>query len=122
MTAFYKKTALILVFGILFGSSGYAAYDYRFDSKEDLKGQFESSAGEKLTRGLTNVLFGWMEIARTPAERAAGIEHGKVNAFLLGVPHGIMRFAGRTVVGAYEIVTCYAPQSPIMPNLPGEVL
>lgn len=117
-----KKTAAFIIAVFLLIPKAYTAYDYRFDSKDDLKGQFESSSGEKLSRGLTNILFGWVEIAQTPAQRAAGIEHGKVNAFLLGLPHGLMRFAGRTLVGCYEVATCYAPQSPIMPDLAGQVL
>lgn len=103
-------------------SSAYAAFDARYDSKEDLKSQFESGTGEKLSRGLTNIIFGWTEIAHTPAQMAAGIEHGAVSSFLIGVPYGILRFGGRTLVGCYEVLTCYAPQSPIMPNLAGEVV
>lgn len=101
--------------------SGWAAYDYRFDAKDDLHGQYESSASAKLTRGLTNVLFGWTELVRTPTAMAAGIEHNKITAFLLGVPYGIVKFGARTVVGVYEVVTFYAPQSPIMPEIRGDV-
>lgn len=99
-----------------------AVYDYRYDSKEDLHHQYESSAGAKMTRGITNVLFGWTEIVRTPVEMSAGIQRGKFTAILLGVPYGILRFVGRTFVGIYEVATFYAPQGPIMPSIQGEVL
>jgi putative exosortase-associated protein (TIGR04073 family) len=123
MTIKMKRVLGLVVLALLLGSwTAYAVYDARYDSKEDLKGQFESGTGEKLTRGVTNVLFGWMEIAQTPAKMAAGIERNAATAFLLGVPYGVVRFAKRTVVGCYEVATCYAPQSPIMPNLQGEVV
>ena len=121
--SFFKKAAVCFFAGmILLPFSLSAVFDPRYDSKEDLKGQFESSVSEKMTRGLTNVLFGWTEIAQTPEKMSAGIEHGAVTSFLLGVPYGVFRFAGRTLVGVYEIATFYAPQSPIMSNLQGEIV
>ena len=99
-----------------------AAFDYRYDSKEDIKGQYESDSATKLTRGVTNILFGWTEIGRTPAQMAAGIEHGALTSFLFGVPYGVLRAVGRTGVGAYETATFFAPQSPIMKDIQGDVL
>ena len=99
-----------------------ASFDASYDSKEDLKGQYESTSSEKMTRGLTNVAFGWTEIGRTPAKMSAGIEHGALSSFLLGVPYGVLRAVGRTVVGGYEVATFFAPQSPIMKNLQGDVV
>ncbi len=109
----------VLALGI--STSADAAFDYRYDSKEAVKGQYESGVATKLTRGLTNVLFGWTEIGRTPANMSAGIEHGAVSSFLIGLPYGVFRAAGRTGVGVYESVTCFAPQSPIMRDLQGDV-
>ncbi len=99
-----------------------AVFDYRYDSKADLKGQYEATASEKMTRGMTNIFFGWTEIGRTPAKMSAGIEHGALSSFLLGVPYGIFRAVGRTAVGCYEAATFFAPQSPIMSNLQGDIL
>ena len=99
-----------------------AAFDPRYDSKEDLKGQYEAMASQKMSRGMSNILFGWTEIGRTPAKMAAGIDHGALTAFLLGVPYGVLRGATRTVVGCYETATFFAPQSPIMANLEGDVV
>ncbi len=113
---------LILGLSALKIPGAYAVFDAQYDSKEDLGGQYEASSEQKLTRGTTNLLLGWTEIARTPAKMSAGIEHGALTSFLVGVPYGILRFAGRTAVGVYEIVTCYAPQSPIMSPLEGDVV
>lgn len=99
-----------------------AAFDYRYDSKEDTSGQYEAGSAGKLTRGATNILFGWTEIARTPAQMSAGIEHGAITSFLFGVPYGVFRAVARTGVGAYEAATFFAPQSPIMKDLGGDLL
>ena len=116
--------SLLILMGSLFLWAEYvqAAFDYRYDSREEVKGQYEAASTAKLTRGITNVLFGWTEIGRTPAEMSAGIEHGALTSFLVGVPHGIFRAVGRTGVGVYETVTCFAPQSPIMKDLQGDVV
>ena len=98
-----------------------AAFDYRYDSKDATKGQFESSITAKLTRGVTNTLFGWTEIMNTPVQMAAGIEHGALYSTVFGLPLGVFRFVGRTLVGVYEVATCYAPQAPIMKELQGPV-
>ena len=119
-----KMDVVLVIWALLLGNlnpNANAGFDYHFDSKEALKAQYEVGVTEKLTRGITNTVFGWTEIARTPAEISAGIEHGAVTGFLIGVPYGIFKFGKRTVVGVYEIVTCYAPQSPIIPSLQGEV-
>ena len=98
-----------------------AKYDYRFDKRSDPMGNFESEMSGKLERGVTNTLFGWTEIFKTPIRWADNPEHGKFKAFTLGLPYGVIRAAGRTGVGVYEAVTCYAPQKPIFSPIQGEV-
>ena len=44
------------------------------------------------------------------------------SALFLGLPYGITRAVGRTLVGVYEVSTCYAPQKPIFDLIEGEVL
>ena len=85
-------------------------------------GQFESEISEKLSRGATNIVFGWTEVLRTPVEMGEGPQNSKFKAFAVGVPYGIFRFIGRTVVGFYEVATCYAPQPPIFAPLQGDVV
>lgn len=120
----FKKKCLILFF--LFGiicpiREGIGGFDYRYDSPEGVQGQYEAGAAGKMTRGLTNAAFGWTEVASTPARMAAGIEYGAVTSFLVGLPYGVLRAAGRTMVGVYEVGTFFAPQSPIMRDLQGDV-
>lgn len=117
----FQLAAAALAFLCLGASPLLAVFDPRYDNKEDLKDQYEAGSAAKLTRGVTNILFGWTEIGRTPAKMSAGIEHGAVTSFLFGVPYGVFRAVGRTAVGAYETATFFAPQSPIMKDVQGDV-
>ncbi len=99
-----------------------AGYDYKFDSNPQPMGQFESEIGGKLTRGTVNLLYGWTEFARTPVKMSHGPKRNFAKVFLIGVPYGILRAAGRTGLGVYEILTCYAPQRPIMEPIEGDVV
>lgn len=94
-----------------------AGYDYKFDAPIVPAGQYEAEVSAKLTRGVVNTIYGWTEIFRTPARWVDTTEHGKISAVLIGVPYGLTRFVGRTVVGIYEILTCYAPQRPIFEDI-----
>ncbi len=100
----------------------WAGYEYRMETHGPEMGQFESEMSGKLTRGLVNVLYGWTEIVRGPVEMAVGPTTGALKAVAFGVPYGIFRATGRTLVGVYEAVTCYAPQKPIMRPIEGDVL
>ena len=97
-------------------------YDYKFDSRPVKTGQLESEISEKLSRGITNFIFGSTEAVRTPVEWGESIETGAFKTLTLGIPFGILRAGARTLVGLYEIVTCYAPQKPIMYPLEGDVV
>jgi putative exosortase-associated protein (TIGR04073 family) len=102
-------------------SSSYAGYQYRFDERMNQDGQLESEIAAKLSRGITNTIYGWTEAARTPARWADNIHRGVLQAVTIGIPYGIFRAVGRTVTGVYEIATCYAPQKPIFSDLQGDV-
>lgn len=120
------KAPKIVVFALLFilchSFSAQAKYEYKYDQKADPYGQFEAEGAAKLTRGATNVLFGWMEIFKTPIRMSEDSRSNAVKGVLLGVPYGVLRFVGRTVVGAYEVVTFYIPQEPIFSPIGGEVV
>ncbi len=119
-----KTYLLFLVLASIFLKSDapvFASFDYRYDSKQDLKVQYESGSAKKITRGIVNTLLGWTEIVRTPIELSAGIEHGLLYSTVVGIPYGFFRFVRRTLVGVYEIATFYVPQSPILPSLEGTV-
>ena len=113
-----------MAFILGFGGSAvvYAGYDYKFDAPVSNTDQYESEVGGKLSRGINNTFFGWTELFRTPIQLADSTEHGDVYAVTVGVPLGILRLVGRTLVGVYEVVTFYAPQQPIFSDLRGDIL
>ena len=103
-------------------SHGYGSYDYKLDSHIARTGQFESEISNKLERGTTNILYGWTEIFRTPVDWSQDTQHGFLQAVTIGLPYGAVRMVGRTVVGVYEVATCYAPQKPIFAPIEGDIV
>lgn len=97
------------------------ASNYRYDAAPEAPGNYEAQISSKLTRGVTNVLFGWTEVVRTPVGMAQGPKKNFFKVVLVGIPYGALRAAARTAVGVYEIVTCFAPQNPIMSPIDGDV-
>jgi putative exosortase-associated protein (TIGR04073 family) len=61
----------------------------------------------KACRGFLNLLFGWIELIETPPE--VGRQEGVPAGATYGLVKGIMFAAGRTLVGAYELVTFPIP-------------
>ena len=112
----------ICVFLCLLSVSVYAGYDYKFESRENAYGQFESEISSKLTRGVINTATGWMEIFRTPTYWGESIEHNWFSTAVIGVPYGLFRFMGRTFVGVYEVATCFVPQGPIFADIEGTII
>ena len=98
-----------------------AHYDYKFEAKTPKMGQFESDISAKLSRGITNIVYGWTEVFRTPTDMAAETDKGFLTAAFLGLPYGILRVPVRTLVGVYEVATCYAPQGPILSPIEGNI-
>ena len=76
-------------------------------------------AFDKLGRGVTNLLFGWLEIPSTIQKRYNNTDTG--TSLLMGAANGLFRGIVRTGVGAYETVTFLLPYPedfvPIMPSL-----
>lgn len=116
--------SFMLAAGLCLSGPGWAeaGYDYKFENKPAPMGQFESEMSQKFTRGSSNVLFGWTEIARTPTFMSQEPKANPVKVLALGVPFGVVRAVGRTVIGAYEMATFYAPQRPIMQPIEGDVV
>ena len=119
---YVRLITLLLCLSVFLPQPGFARYDYRLDSREVKSGQFESEMAAKIERGATNVLFGWTEIFRTPADWASNPEHGKFQAVVIGIPYGVIRAVGRTGVGVYEMVTFFVPQEPIFYPIQGDVV
>ena len=117
----FKFMPLIFLLVFLGAGESHAGYDYKFESQEPKMGQFESEIGGKLQRGTTNLLYGWTELMRTPVQMSQGPEHRLATALVVGIPYGILRAVGRTGIGIYEMMTCFAPQPPIMAPIEGNV-
>ena len=68
---------------------------------------YPDKAGHTLLRGVTNVLFGWTELIREPAQeaRAGG------NVFV-GILQGAGQSVRRTAAGAGELLTFWTPKTP----------
>lgn len=90
-----------------------ARYEYDHKKEPYLLELVEYSTSQKLARGLTNIFFGWTEVMRTLIEWNKSPYHNIYSTLAVGFPYGIVRSVGRTLVGAYEVLTFYAPQEPI---------
>ncbi|MGL4854358.1 MAG: exosortase system-associated protein, TIGR04073 family [Lentisphaeria bacterium] len=66
----------------------------------------EYTSSRKLGRGVSNVLFGIVEIPKTMVEQDK--EQGALAAYTTGVVAGIGRFLQREVVGVWEILTFWS--------------
>jgi putative exosortase-associated protein (TIGR04073 family) len=75
---------------------------------------------EKLGRGVSNLLGGWLEIPATIQQRHT--TRDTAGSLASGAFIGLFRGIGRTVVGAYETLTFWLPLpedfAPILPTLP----
>lgn len=68
---------------------------------------YAQTMGDKLHRGLTNILTGWFEI---PSNMGPGIaKHDFVSAFFIGLPKGCGMAVVRTVAGVYDTATFLFP-------------
>ncbi len=99
-----------------------AGYEYKFDQRINPMGNYEGEMSGKLTRGAVNTLFGWTELAKTPIDMAQGPKKNFFKVIFAGIPYGIVKAAGRTGVGIFEMVTFFAPQKPILPPIEGDVV
>ena len=108
---------VFLMLPLVSGEAAASRYDYEITER----GHYEAESAAKATRGITNVLFGWTEIVQTPVYWAEPLDRGPLSAIFVGVPYGIARALGRTLVGVYEVATFYAPQPPIFGDIQGDV-
>lgn len=77
----------------------------------------------KLGRGISNVLFGFVEVPNQITKTTA--THGGAGGVTYGVGKGIVRWFAREVVGVYEILTFPIPAPPgykpvMQPEFPNE--
>lgn len=90
------------------------------DRVDDMMGRYNlQPAFDKGGRGLSNVLFGWLEIPL--GIQARYTESNTAGSFIAGTGVGVVKGVVRTIVGAYETVTFFLPYPedfrPILPTL-----
>lgn len=90
------------------------------DSLDDFFGPHQPHpAFDKFGRGVSNALFGWLEIPATMSQRYEERDTG--GSLLAGAAYGVVRGVVRTSVGVYEAVTfllpCPKDFAPIVPTL-----
>ncbi|MBI4342683.1 MAG: exosortase system-associated protein, TIGR04073 family [Candidatus Omnitrophica bacterium] len=90
------------------------------DRIEDTMSRYNvQPALDKLGRGATNFLGGWLEIPYTIHQHSS--QSDTAGSFLTGTARGAVRGAIRTAVGLYEMVTFCLPYpeqyAPILPTL-----
>ncbi len=90
------------------------------DQVDEMMGKYNlNPAFEKLGRGASNFLGGWLEVPLNIQKRYA--RNDAAGSLFTGALHGIFRGVLRTAVGAYEAVTFFLPYpenfAPILPTL-----
>ena len=90
------------------------------DRVEEVMGRYNLHPSfEKLGRGLSNALGGWLEIPLNIDQRYSKSDTG--GSLFTGLAYGIFKGAVRTGVGVYETVTFFLPYpenfAPILPTL-----
>ena len=91
------------------------------DRVDEMMGRYNlHPAFEKLGRGVSNALGGWLEIPLNVDQRYSTSDTG--GSFLTGTAYGVVKGIVRTGVGLYETVTFFLPYpenfAPILPTLP----
>ncbi|MDQ6982450.1 MAG: exosortase system-associated protein, TIGR04073 family [Mariprofundus sp.] len=96
----HKVTGITVLAMGLFVAAPAMASDYATDS------------GAKFTRGLANVVTGWGEIPKNI------VNESRDNNVLVGLTYGTFKGAahgvGRTAVGAFDLVTFFAPTEEVV--------
>ena len=90
------------------------------DQVDEVMGRYNLHPSfQKLGRGVSNALAGWMELPINVQERYSRSDTG--GSFFTGVAYGVFKGAVRTAVGVYETVTFFLPYpenfAPILPTL-----
>ena len=86
-----------------------------------MREEYDERMGDKLQRGLKNFFLGWLEV---PHGVKTEVRHRKAEylpvgfeTYPLGILKGAYKWAGRTAVGFYEVVTFPYAQGPIIEEM-----
>ncbi|MDP1557998.1 MAG: exosortase system-associated protein, TIGR04073 family [Nitrosomonas sp.] len=71
---------------------------------------YQNTAGEKVATGIANMVTGFIELPKNIIldSEKEGIPYG----LTVGVISGVMHTVGRTVVGAFDVITFMIPTGP----------
>ncbi len=91
------------------------------DRVDEMLGRYNlQPAFEKLGRGVSNALFGWLEVPVNIDKRYSTSD--TAGSWITGAGLGLVKGVIRTGVGVYEAVTFFLPYpenfAPILPTLP----
>lgn len=75
---------------------------------------YTAGVAQKFSRGVGNIVYAPAEIFLQVSNEMTSEDY--VYAAPKGLLKGLFYAAGRLVVGAYEVVTFFVPQDPIIPN------
>lgn len=71
---------------------------------------YQNTAGEKVATGITNMVTGFVEIPKNIVLNSE--KNGVPYGMTVGVISGVMHAVGRTVVGAFDVITFMIPTGP----------
>jgi putative exosortase-associated protein (TIGR04073 family) len=72
-----------------------------------MAGDYAADSGAKFTRGLANTATGWGEIPKNIVNESR--DHNALVGLTYGTVKGAVHTIGRTAVGAFDLVTFFAP-------------
>ena len=115
------RIRILLVVGLLIGLGWRGTINSWADGIDTMaESQQIPTALDKLGRGVTNAVFGWLEIPSM-----MGLHYDERNtggSLVSGFAYGIVQGVRRTVVGLFETVTFPFPipegYAPILPTIP----
>ena len=99
-----------VILGLLLISAMAAPAVQAADEAQSLPPYTGNGPVEKLSRGLSNILGGWLEIPWNIDQRYS--EQNTAASIISGVIYGSLYAVGRTALGAYETVTFFLPIPP----------
>lgn len=116
---FYIVTVLMILGAC--APPGWADSTQGADPVEDAMARVQAhSMFNKLGRGVSNVVGGWLEVPANIAQRY--VENDTAGSLFTGLAYGLVKGVARTGVGIYETVTFILPYpnqyAPILPTLP----
>lgn len=115
------KILVLVIVGLSpMGPTAFAAEGAGTDQVDSLMARYDlHPAFEKLGRGVSNFLGGWMEIPLNVGKKWSATNTG--GSFFTGLAVGVFKGVVRTGVGLYETVTFLLPVpdnfAPILPTL-----